>query len=166
MRGALVAWSWIWLASHLCKPLCFWSDRLKAVMSLKIFIFHIQCSAHQEHGILARNCGMHGSLQPASAGQTEWSLQLWFNFSSLSFYSHCLSPDFQNTWNSSEVLNYHTVKHKKKTKNKKNNIKRLHTCIHLFQHNPSLYKPRDPKLIWKALFLPLQLSGYTVKISA
>lgn len=83
MKGALVAWSWNWLAGLLCKPLCYWRARLKAVMSLKLFIFHVQCSAHQEQGILARHCGMHGSLQPASVNQTGESLQLPFTFSSL-----------------------------------------------------------------------------------
>lgn len=47
-------------------------------------------SAHQERGIPARHCGMHGSLQPASAGQTGVSLQqqeLRFTFCSLSTHA-------------------------------------------------------------------------------
>lgn len=42
MKGALVAWSWNRMADRLCNPLCYWRARLKAVMSLKLFIFHVQ----------------------------------------------------------------------------------------------------------------------------
>lgn len=61
-----------WLpSSHLWKPLCLWRGRLKPVMLLKPFIFHVQCSAHRERGILAVYYGMEGRCSAAASSICE-----------------------------------------------------------------------------------------------
>lgn len=61
--------------ARLCKPLCYWRTRLKSVMSLKLFIFHVvQCTAHQEQRIkcfFAKHCGKYGcGTEPATKQTT------------------------------------------------------------------------------------------------
>lgn len=87
MKAALVAWSWNWLVGHLCKRLCYGRVRLKAVMSLKLFIVHVQCSAHQEWGEFLQGimgckalCSQHLQTRQGKACSFLIINQLYFNF--------------------------------------------------------------------------------------
>lgn len=128
---------------RLCKPLCCWGDRLKAVMSLKLFIFHIQCSAHQERGILAWNCGTYGSARPSICRPDRrgvCSLHLVSCRPAFSLHAsvracthtHSLCPTLHIHRNSDRIA-----------VSDRNNVFKTTRC--LFQSHSR--NPRDPKLI-------------------